>query len=88
MAAEDLEPYRRLVELQKQMIEMAQQQEQSKRKCDALREQMAGGTAERSDRRNWRIACNDWQRTFESGAGRLAGKMNSDTFNWKEPSSW
>ncbi|MGO8837409.1 MAG: hypothetical protein ACLQAH_01175 [Limisphaerales bacterium] len=40
MVAEDLEPYRRLVELQKQMIELAEQHEQSKRKRDALREQM------------------------------------------------
>lgn len=39
--AEDLEPYRRLVELQKQMIELAEQHEQTRRKRDALREQMA-----------------------------------------------
>ena len=38
--ADDLEPYRRLVELQKQMIELAQQHEQTKRRRDALREQM------------------------------------------------
>jgi hypothetical protein len=37
----DLEPYRRLVELQKQMIELAQQHEQSRRECDALRVQVA-----------------------------------------------
>ncbi len=37
---DDLEPYRRLVELQKQMIELAQQHEQTKRRRDALREQM------------------------------------------------
>jgi len=40
MVADDLEPYRRLVELQKQMIEVAQQHEQTKRRRDALREQM------------------------------------------------
>jgi hypothetical protein len=39
-AGDDLEPYRRLVELQKQMIELAQQHEQSKRLRDALRDQM------------------------------------------------
>jgi IS5 family transposase len=39
--ADDLEPYRRLVELQKQMIELAQKHEQTKRRRDALREQMA-----------------------------------------------
>jgi hypothetical protein len=37
---DDLAPYRRLVELQKQMIELAQQHEQSKRRRDALRDQM------------------------------------------------
>lgn len=37
----DLEPYRRLVELQKQMIELAQQHEQSRRECEALRTQVA-----------------------------------------------
>jgi seryl-tRNA synthetase len=47
MVAEDLEPYRRLVELQKQMIELAQQHEQSKRKRDALREQMTRAAANR-----------------------------------------
>lgn len=38
---DDLLPYRRLVELQKQMIEMANQHEQAKRACHGLREQMA-----------------------------------------------
>ena len=47
MVAEDLEPYRRLVELQKQMIELAQQHEHSKRKRDALREQMTRVAANR-----------------------------------------
>jgi hypothetical protein len=41
-AGDDLLPYRRLVELQKQMIEMAHQHEQARRACDVLREQMAG----------------------------------------------
>ena len=48
MVAEDLEPYRRLVELQKQMIELAQQHEHSKRKRDALREQMTREAMSRS----------------------------------------
>lgn len=38
---DDLLPYRRLVELQKQMIEMAHQHEQARRACHGLREQMA-----------------------------------------------
>lgn len=40
-AGTDLLPYRRLVELQKQMIEMARQHEQARRACHGLREQMA-----------------------------------------------
>ena len=39
--AENLEPYRRLVELSKQMIELAQQCEQARRECEVLREQLA-----------------------------------------------
>jgi len=37
----DLEPYRRLVELQKEMIELAQQYEQTRQRRDALLEQLA-----------------------------------------------
>lgn len=40
-AGNNLEAYRRLVELQRQMIEVAQQHEQSKRECEALRAQIA-----------------------------------------------
>ena len=36
-----LAAYRRLIELQKQMIELGQQHEQSKRECAALRAQVA-----------------------------------------------
>jgi len=36
----NLEPYRRLVELQKQMIELAQQHELARRECEALRAQI------------------------------------------------
>ena len=53
--AGDLEPYRRLVDLQKQMIELAQQHEQSRRKRDALHEQMVRDAANRRhDRRSLR----------------------------------
>jgi hypothetical protein len=37
----DLTPYRRLIELQKEMIELSQQHEHSKRQHDALRKQVA-----------------------------------------------
>jgi hypothetical protein len=36
----DLEPYRRLVELQKQMIELAQQHERTRREHEVLRTQV------------------------------------------------
>jgi len=39
-AAKDIESYRRLVDLQKQMIALAQQHELTKRRRDSLREQI------------------------------------------------
>jgi site-specific recombinase len=87
--ADDLEPYRRLVELQKQMIELAQQHEQSKRRCDALRDQMVREvTNRRSVRRGLR------HRVQQSAAkllkrvpGFTAGKTNFGALNPKQPSS-
>ena len=87
--ADDLEPYRRLVELQKQMIELAQQHEQSKRRRDALHEQMVREVA---DRRTGR--CGLRHRLQQSAAkllkrvpGFAAGKTNFGAFNHKQPSS-
>ncbi len=40
LVADDLEPYRRLIELQKQMIGLVQQHEKTKRECAALRAQL------------------------------------------------
>jgi hypothetical protein len=87
--ADDLKPYRRLVELQKQMIELAQQHEQSKRRCDALREQMV---REVTDRRPVRRGL---QHRLQQSAAKLlkrvpgfaAGKTNFGAFNHKQPSS-
>jgi hypothetical protein len=45
--ATDLESYRRLIELQKQMIELSQHHERSRRECDALRDVVAREVAER-----------------------------------------
>lgn len=45
--AKDLEAYRRLVELQKQMIELSQHHEQSRRELEALRTQVAREIAAR-----------------------------------------
>ncbi len=44
--ATGLESYRRLIELQKQMIELSQHHEQSRRECDALRDVVAREVAE------------------------------------------
>jgi len=41
-----LESYRRLIELQKQMIELSQHHERSRRECDALRDVVAREVAE------------------------------------------
>jgi hypothetical protein len=87
--ADDLAPYRRLVELQKQMIELAQQHEQTKRRRDVLREQMV---REVTDRRPVRRGLR--HRLQQSGAkllkrvpGFAAGKPSLDTLNHKQPSS-
>ncbi len=40
-AADDLEPYRRLVELQKQVIALAAENEKARQECAVLRERMA-----------------------------------------------
>ena len=39
--ANSLESYRRLIELQKQMIELSREHEETKRECAVLREQVA-----------------------------------------------
>jgi hypothetical protein len=46
-AGDGLASYRRLIELQKQMIELSQQHEQSKRECAVLRAQVAHEVANR-----------------------------------------
>jgi len=86
---DDLAPYRRLVELQKQMIELAQQHEQSKRRRDALREQLV---REGADRRTVRRGLR--HRLQQSAAKLLkrvprftAGKTNIGALNHKQPSS-
>jgi hypothetical protein len=77
------------VELQKQMIELAQRHEQTKRRRDALREQMM---REVPDRRPVRRGLR--HRLQQSGAkllkrmpGFAAGKPKLGAFNHKQPSS-
>jgi uncharacterized coiled-coil DUF342 family protein len=87
--ADDLAPYRRLVELQKQMIELAQQHEQSKRRCDALREQMVREvTNRRPVRRSFRHRLQQSaSKLLKRVPGFAAGKTNFGAFNHKQPSS-
>ncbi len=47
----DLEQYRRLVELQKQMIKLARENEKAKRECAVLREKVAREVVARMARR-------------------------------------
>jgi len=89
MTAEDLEPYRRLVELQKQMIELAQQHEQSKRRCAALREQMTRQVADRQpDRHGLRQHLQrPAAKLLKRVPGLATGKTNFGAFNQKQPST-
>jgi hypothetical protein len=71
---DDSEPYRRLIELQKQMIGLVQQHEKTKRECAALRaqllEEMAGPRP--------------WRRSWRQGIGRLvAGPLRRVATSWK-----
>jgi hypothetical protein len=64
--AADREPYRRLIDLQKQMIELVQRHERTKQECLALREQLLEEMAK--PRRwpwSWRLdAC--WWKGFST----------------------
>jgi len=89
MVAEDLEPYRRLVELQKQMIELAEQHEQTKRKRDALRELMAHAVPGRSPghrglRHRLQRSAVQW---LKHVPGFANGKSRLDTVSAKQPLS-
>jgi len=78
-AAKDLEPYRRLVDLQKQMIELARQHEHAKRRRDALHEQMAREAADRQhDRRSLR-------HRLQRSAARLLKRVSGLTAEKPEP---
>ena len=56
VVGDNLEPYRRLVELQRQMIELAEQHEETRRRRDALQEQMVRENAiHRLDGPGWRF---------------------------------
>jgi hypothetical protein len=70
-AGDDSEPYRRLIELQKQMIGLVQQHEKTKRECAALRAQLLEETA-------------GPRRSLRQGIGRLlAGALRRGATSWK-----
>ena len=83
--ARDLEPYRRLVDLQKQMIELAQQHEHAKRKRDDLHEQMVREVADRRhDRRGLRHRLQrSAARLLKRVSGFTAEKTAPGTSNYK-----
>jgi hypothetical protein len=87
--ADDLEPYRRLVELQKQMIELAQRHEQTRRRRDALHEQMVREVVgRRHHRRGWRHRLHQSAAKFLKRVPGLTPEKNgSDPFNHRQPSS-
>jgi hypothetical protein len=75
--AKDLEPFRRLVELQKQMIELAQQNEHGKRQRDVLHEQMMSEVADRRDDRP------GLRHRLQRSAARLLKRVSG--FTWRKP---
>ena len=85
--AKDLEPYRRLVELQKQMIELSQQHDHTKRRRDALREQMTREAVARQPVR--RSLRHHLQRSAAGLLKRVSGftvrKAGPASFNHKQP---
>jgi hypothetical protein len=88
IVADELEPYRRLVELQKQMIELARQHEQTKRRRDALHEQVVHEVIHRRHhRRGWRHHLQQSAvKWLQRVPGFAPGKPDVDVFNNKQ--SW
>ena len=55
LETDNLEPYRRLIDLQKQMIELVHQHERTERECVALREQLLKAMIRPRQRWNLRL---------------------------------
>jgi hypothetical protein len=65
----DLDPYHQLVELQKQMINLAQQNERIRQECETLREQVVAARITRPGMRlNLRPAANPKLKPFSRAA--------------------
>jgi regulator of replication initiation timing len=83
--AGQLEPYQRLVELQKQMIELAQQNERTKQECAKLRERLATEmTSPTKPRQGLRHRAN---RALKKLPGATAVKSNLVSLILKEAST-
>jgi hypothetical protein len=90
---DNLEPYRRLIDLQKQMIELVHQHERTKREYAALREHLLEEmTRPRRRRWNWRQGISRlngfaivWK-TFVKNGPRSAGPSHR-TFPLRNPTS-
>ena len=67
--AGSLESYRRLIELQKQMIELSREHEETKRECAALREQVTKEITKRSRSRR------TLQHRIQQSAGKLLKRV-------------
>ena len=72
--AADREPYRRLIDLQKQMIELVQRHERTKQECTALREQLL---EEMAKPRRW-----PWNRRLEIRRLKAFRELGSSGWWW------
>jgi regulator of replication initiation timing len=82
--ADNLEPYQRLVELQKQMIQLAQQNERARQECAELRERLAGEIIRRTGTpAKLRQKVNQ---VFSRTTGKTAAKSQLVSLGFKQPS--
>lgn len=74
-----LESYRRLIELQKQMIQLSQQHDQARRELDARREVVADEVAKQARSRNsvGRRLCASALKLLKSAPGSIARQIFS-----------
>jgi hypothetical protein len=85
LSVNGLESYQRLVELQKQMIRLAQQNERAKQECAELRELVATEVIARTDsRRSPRPKTN---KTLKQSPKTAMAKSNLVSLMIKEPST-
>ena len=82
--AADLEPYRQLISLQRQMVELARQNELARRECEVLREKVAREIADSVARRSLtfrlRVKAKKVLRRLQGSPARTA-----ESVTFKEP---